>query len=421
MRPVVLAITAFAALALASAAGCSSSKSPASASPSGGDDGGTDSGTLSPVSFQMQETVPAGGEIFDCQYVQLPNVDEWLVAAKHDYTPGSHHLLLYTTALTAIPAGGSAVQSCYEGTGGNSIMSNVTGVLYAGQTPTGGETYPAGVGLPTTANQVLIFQVHYLNDTANDLQTTVNVDLTFDTNAADITSRAGIMFFYDPFIDVPAGATAKASLRCLIPSDVTLLYASSHYHSRGVGYDAYIDPAVTDLAATPFYTSDSWSSPDNALLSMPIAAGSHLRFECDYDNSAGTQAYFSGQSAQTNEMCMFVGTYYPEMGAGSDFCVDGDDMFGTGTAACGATLSCLQACGGQLSLAGGAQSSPPDCVQTCVVESCPTATAPYTDLDTCVSSSCKTECADASSSDCTTCLTTSCTMQYAACQAHTCN
>jgi hypothetical protein len=420
MRSFVLAVPAFAALALASAAGCSSSKAPASAS--AGDDGGAaDSGTITTASFTMTETVPGGGEIFDCKYVQLADVDQWLIAGKHDYTPGSHHLLLYTTALTSIPAGGDQVQDCYEGAGGNSIMGNVTGVLYGGQTPTGSETYPQGVGLPTTANEVLVFQVHYLNDTANDLQTTVNVDLTFDTNPSDITSRAGIMFFYDPFIAVPAGATAKASMRCLIPSDVTLLYASSHYHSRGVGYDAYIDPAVDQLGTAPFYTSSSWSSPDNALLTMPIAAGSRLRFECDYDNSAGTVAYFSGQSAQTNEMCMFIGTYYPEMGEGSDFCVQGEDMFGTGTAACGATLSCMQACGGQLSLGGGAQSPPPDCNQTCIVDSCPTASAPYMDLDTCATSTCKTECADATSTDCATCLTTSCATQYATCQSHTCN
>src|ERR1700722_13514397 len=128
MRSLVLALTAFAALALASAVGCSSASNPSPpASASGGDDAGNgDSGSTNPnlatVHFQTQATVPAGGEIFDCQYVQLPNVEEWLVAAQHDYTPGSHHILLYTTALTTIPTGGGQVQDCYEGTG-NNIMS----------------------------------------------------------------------------------------------------------------------------------------------------------------------------------------------------------------------------------------------------------------------------------------------------------
>jgi hypothetical protein len=425
MRSLVLAIAAFAALALGCAVGCSSASHPAPPASASGDDAGNDSGNTNPnlatVHFQTQATVPAGGEIFDCQYVQLPNVEEWLVAAQHDYTPGSHHILLYTTALTTIPAGGGQVQDCYEGTG-NNIMSDATGVLYGGQTPTGGETYPPGIGLPTVANEVLIFQVHYLNAGATDLDAQVNVDLTFDTVSSDITTQAGIIFFYDPFIDVPAGATASASMRCSIPSDITLLYASSHYHSRGVGYGAYLDPAVDQLATTPFYTSTSWSSPDNANLSMPIAAGSRIRFQCDYDNSGGTQPYFAGQSAQTNEMCMFIGVYYPEMGKASDYCLQGEDMFGTGAAACGATLSCLQACGPGVSLGGGGlQTSPPDCEQTCMVDSCPTASAPLLGFTACLQSSCKSDCSDTTSSACTTCIASKCATPYGACQSHTCD
>jgi len=437
MRSLVLALSAFAALSLASAVGCSSSKSPApagataggddggggggSGSSSGGGGGGADSGPpLTVVNFQMAETVPAGGEIFDCQYVQLPNVTEWLVSAKHDYTPGSHHLLLYTTALTTIPAGGSQVTDCYEGTG-NNIMANATGVLYGGQTPTGSETYPPGIGLPTAANEVLIFQVHYLNASASDLQAQVNVDLSFDPNAADITTQAGNIFFYDPFIDVPSGATASAAMRCVIPSNITLLYASSHYHSRGVGYDAYIDPAVDQLGTTPFYTSTSWSSPDNAQLNMPIAAGSRIRFECDYDNSAGTQDFYAGQSAQTNEMCMFIGTYYPEMGKGADFCTTAPDMFGTGTGDCSSMLTCMQSCGGNLTLGGGLQVSAPDCEQACFVQSCPTASAPFMAFGTCLQTSCSSDCSDATSSACSTCVAANCASQYETCQAHTCN
>ncbi|MGD0526972.1 MAG: hypothetical protein ABSE49_17640 [Polyangiaceae bacterium] len=431
MRSLVLA-AALLAVASAVAVGCSSSSStpPASAAQSGDDAGASataEGGGLPVVSFQMTETVPGGGEIFDCQYVQLPNVKEWLVAASHDYTPGSHHLLLYTTDLTAIPAGGGQVQDCYEGgDAGNNIMSDARGVLYGAQTPTGSETYPPGIGLPTAANEVLIFQVHYLNASASSLQANVNVDLTFDPNASDITTQAGTIFFYDPFIDVPAGATATASMRCLIPSDITLLYASSHYHSRGVGYGAYIDPAVDQLGTTPFYTSTSWSSPENASLTMPIAAGARIRFECDYDNSAGTQAYYAGQSALDNEMCMFIGTYYPEMGEAADFCETSPDMFGTGPATCGATLSCFEACGGKLTGfggggGGGLEVAVPDCEQACMVESCPDASGLLVPFMSCLQKNCKSDCSDASSSACTSCVAASCGSEYAACQADTCN
>jgi hypothetical protein len=402
---------------IAFAAACSSSHS-SSAAPSG--DAGFDAGDLTVANFQMAVTVPAGDELFKCQLVTLPAVTGWMVKGEHDYTPGSHHLLLYTTDLTSIPAGGDQVQDCYgTADASTNIMSYTRGVLYAGQTPSGGETMPPGIGLPTTSSQILLFQVHYLNATANSLNAQVNVNLYIDTKN-DITTNAGIFFFYDPFIDVPSGATAKASMRCLIPDDATLIYASSHYHARGVNYGAYIDPSVTQLGTTAFYTSDSWTSPPNQMMSMAIPGGSRIRFECDYDNSAGTQDYYAGQSALTNEMCMFIGTYYPAMLDTVNYCITSPDMFGNGTANCGATYSCLQSCGKLTlgSLGGGGVS---DCEQTCMVNSCPTASGPLVPIIDCVEETCTTCKTDLSSSGCQSCLASNCGGQMSACQAHTCN
>jgi hypothetical protein len=415
MRSTPLVLASFLSLALA--AGCSSSKSSSSAA---GDDGGADAGSLVTVSYQMSLDVPAGSEYFKCQMVTLPNAQAFMVEGEHNYTPGSHHLLLFTTALTSIPAGLDQVQDCYEGTGSN-IMSYMRGMLYGGQTPTGSQTFPPSIGLPTTAGEVLIFQVHYLNATASDLQAQVNVNLTLDTNPADITIYAGNLLLADPFIDVPAGATATAAMRCPIPDDITLLFASSHYHSRGVGYSAWIDPLPTQLGTTPFYTSASWNSPPLAQMTLPVAAGSMLRWQCDYDNSQGTAEYFQGQSALTDEMCIFAGSYYPDMGIGADYCLTGGDMFGVGSTACGDTLTCLQACGGKISSGGITGGTPSDCEQKCMVQSCPTAADPLMPVVTCLQSSCASECATAGSGDCTTCLTSSCAMTYQACSQHTCN
>jgi hypothetical protein len=287
----------------------------------------------------------------------------------------------------------------------------------------GGETMPAGIGLPTTPSQVLLFQVHYLNASAGSLDAQVNVTLGLDTKN-DIVTNAGIFFFYDPFIVVPAGSTAKASMRCLLPDDATLIYASSHYHARGDNYGAYIDPAVDQMASTPFYTSDSWTSPPNQMMSMPIKGGSRLRFECDYDNSSGTAAYYQGPSAQTDEMCMFIGTYYPAMGELVNYCVEGPDMFGNGSTNCGDTFSCLKGCGDFTlgSLGGGGVST---CEQTCMVQSCPTASAALVPIVQCAEESCSKECTGTgnslSSATCTTCLTSSCGSSVSTCQAHTCN
>ena len=159
----------------------------------------------------------------------------------------------------------------------------------------------------------------------------MNVDLTLDTNAADIQQQAGILFFYDPFIDVPAGATAKASMRCPIterhhpPLRLVALPLARRRLQRVERHGRR--PARDDRRST---RRTAGPAPTTRTSSMPVKGGSLLRFECDYDNTAGTAEYFAGQSAQTNEMCMFIGTYYPEMGQLTDFCLQSQDMFGTG-------------------------------------------------------------------------------------------
>lgn len=397
---------------LVAIAGCSSGGSKSAAGNDDGGAGGPPGGHLTSVSYHMEETVAAGQEIFKCQLVRLPDLAGWLVSGNHDYTPGSHHLLLYTTDFTSIPAGEDQVQDCYEGTDA-SIMSHVRGILYGGQTPTGSMQLPSGIGLQTTASQILLFQVHYLNAGSAALDAKVNVNLTIDSGT-DITTNAGILFFYDPFIDVPVGAKATAQMRCLIPNDITLLSAQSHYHARGVGYAAYLDKTAASPATQPFYTSASWTSPPQQTMSAAVSAGTRLRFECDYDNSSGTQAYFQGPSAQTNEMCMFIGLYYPDMGALADNCETGPDMFGSGASTCDATLSCLASCG-SVDLS---QSASP-CVQACMVDSCPSATAPLVPILECIGSSCSTQCQTAGTT-CNDCIAQQCASQYAACKSTTC-
>lgn len=404
--------------ALLVAAGCSSSSS--TTSPGGTSSNAPSGAKLQTVEFKMDTNVGAGKEIFECQYVTLPNVTGWMVSGEHTYTAGSHHLLIYSTDLTSIPAGGSQVQDCYEGSG--SFMSHVRGVVYGAQTPTGNQTFPAGVGLATTANQVLLFQVHYINATAGSLDAHVDVKLTIDSGT-DIVNNAGILFLYDPFIDVPPGAKATAQMRVNIPRDITLLYASSHYHARGVGYGAYLD-TPTDMATQPFYSSASWSSPPIQTMTMPVAAGSKIRFHCDYDNSAGTQEYFQGPSAATNEMCMFVAAYYPDMGelANYGYASPGPDMFGTAGASgtnCNDTLSCIQACPASSGGSGPFDASP--CVQKCMVASCPTASTPLFPLLECINNSCSKQCATTTSSDCKTCVSNNCGTNYLSCMSHTCN
>jgi hypothetical protein len=405
---------------------CSGSSTSPSAShtPDGGGGGDFDSGFAplapSPTTWVMKATVPASGEIFKCQYVTMPGGTGWVVGGNSEYTVGSHHLLVYQTDLTTIPAGEDGVGDCYEGTGAD-YMGHIRGVVYGAQTPTAGYMLPSGIGIPYAQGAVLMIQVHYLNATSSSVE--AEADIHLDVTTTGVATNAGTLFFYDPFIDVPAGATATASMRCPIPQSITILGASSHYHARGVGYQAYLDPPAGPPATKPFYTSDNWASPDIAALDMVVPAGSHIRYYCDYDNSQGAQEYIQGPSAATNEMCMFTGLYYPALPLADEECLAGDEV-GTGTATCMTTFDCLAACppvdgGGS----GATFIDYSECEQRCVVASCPNTSGPLQAYISCIDDDCQSACAGSTLSNptsaCTSCVAASCASQYEGCQSLT--
>jgi hypothetical protein len=366
---------------------------------------------VSSVAFSISAHVKAGTEQYRCQAVTMPDDGGFVVSGSHTYTPGSHHVLLYRTDLTTVPDGMGGNFDCSDETG---LMGHVRGVVYGAQTPTGGWQLPDGVGLPYRPGEILLLQAHYLDASASDLD--ARVDVTLATRADGIEQRAGFFFFYDPFIHVPAGARARASMRCLVRQDVTLLGESAHFHRRGVGYQAFLDPPGGTPAAQPFYTTSDWSNPLQQRATTAVASGSRLRFACDYDNSSGTTEYYAGPSATQNEMCMFIGLYYPDLGAEDDFCFSSADGFGNGTATCAQATSCLQACPTH------DFSHLPDvdpCLQKCIADSCQSASGPLFEQLYCLQGQCNTECV-LGDGDCTSCAIAKCAAQVEACQSHTC-
>ena len=373
--------------------------------------------------YHLEVQLQPGAEVHRCQFVTTRDVETFVIGGAHSYSPGSHHMLLFRTDLTAIPPELAGVRDCYEGA--SSIMSHIRGLVYGAQQPQGDSDYPAGVGLPLAANEVLLMQAHSINATGAVMKATV--DLTLKTGAAaDVQQRAGSLFFYDPFISVPAGAAGRATMSCNIPSPIRLLTANSHMHKRGVGYRAFLDtPAAR--ATTPFYTTDSWDHPSQLAAPMDLAANSVIRFECDYQNTSATP-YFQGQSADSNEMCMFVGVYYPALTQADEFCTVGPHDFGTGTATCAQTLSCIQQCPpgtapmvGVGGTGGTTMANVHECWQKCFADSCPAAWKPFSAQTRCVRASCATECATPGSTECQSCALDRCGAELNACFTSTCS
>lgn len=372
----------------------------------------------------MSQTVAPSSEAHRCQLFALPTDAHFLVAGSHTYTTGSHHMIVFRTDLKTVPPEFDGVTDCYAGgADGNGIMGHVRGVVYGSQVPTGSTQLPAGVGLELNAGEIVLFQTHYLNASTKPLDARADVTLVV-SDGQGITTKAGTLFYYDPFIDVPPNTHgARAQMRCKIPQDVTIVGAQSHYHARGVDYAAYLDPPTGPESTTPFYTSSDWDHPKSLAAPMQVAAGSFLRYSCTYDNADATKEFFQGQSAANDEMCMFIGMYYPRLDdRNAEFCMPPvGDEYGTGTMGCGDMLTCVSKCPPfpkAVGLGGNVDVDP--CWQKCFVSSCPAASRKLFDLNDCTQSSCATECADSSSSACQSCALSKCSTQTTACLSDAC-
>lgn len=366
--------------------------------------------------LSMALTVPAGKELHQCQFVQVPaGADLEVVRIGHQYTPGSHHFLLYETGLTAIPPEFTGQYDCTVGD--EPIMEHTRGILYAGQSPKGEFPLPPGVALTIKAGTVVMFQSHYINAGKSDLL--AKVDLTLDTAPPEtIKEKAGFLLFYDPFIHLPAKGKAQSGVRCPIPNDIKLLNGFTHYHQRGTGMKVFVDPNGQAPSTTPFYETHDWEHPQDHVGPTPIAAGSTVRFACAYDNTTSETEIFQGPNAQTSEMCVFAGLYYPKM-PDSDYENCGHvSIVGEGTKACTDVASCIQACpAGDAPKRTWSGVKVGACWERCVASGCDKAVDTFLPLATCLSTKCKEEC---STGYCLGCITEKCGNEYETCSTHVC-
>jgi hypothetical protein len=398
----IMARTLF-AFAVLAACGCTSNSTP---EPSGG--------FQHDVVFTMSMTVPAAAELHQCQYVQVPrgpdiNVNRF----AHQYTTGSHHFLLYLTDLTSIPEGMTGQYDCTNGD--EPILSHATGIIYGGQTPEGETAFPEDVAITVKGGQVLVMNAHYLNASAKPLIATIQVGL--DVVPADqVKQQGGFFIFYDPFIDLPPDAKASSGARCYVPADVNVVSAFSHYHFRGVDMKVYEDPGGRP-ADKPFYTTNDWEHPQTFEGPKTWKAGDWIRYRCDYENT-GSAEVFQGPSAQTSEMCVLAGLYYPKQEGRFDACED-ESFIGFGKDACLSVAACIESCPASDALQftnTGAIVGP--CWERCIASGCDGATDKMLELFGCAESKCKSECSG--SGNCAGCASSKCSPEFDACAKHTC-
>ncbi len=329
------------------------------------------------VQFEMKTTIDPGSEVEHCKFFQLEQ-DLYVNSQEVRYTSGSHHVLLFRTPYTEIPTETEAgeprdtdgVFDCSEGVFADYAVNNV---VSGSQSPDAGGSalsFPDDVAITLKAGTVLLMNAHYINTSAKPLEPTVAINQhSIPKNQAK--HEGGAIFWYNPFIRVPAKSKGAARMSCAIDKDITLLNVQSHMHARGVNYEAKLEPANGKQVL--LYENTHWEDVPVKHFKggKAIEKGSRIEYMCEYQNDDDHTVYQGPRT--TDEMCMLVGSYYPRDVELETCAHDGNrflgaDWVGNGTKSCTETMTCIQ----------GAQSAknPFQAIMGCVDASCAKASKP---------------------------------------------
>ena len=389
----------------------------------------SDSGPTSPLvappvgqglQIKMTSKLEAGLETERCMFWRVPAEGMAVNRQEIVYTPGSHHVLVFMTPYTEIPTttlGGktidtSGVFDCGEnGATGDWEVNGVAGGAQSAHGTPGIDGLPSDTAFKIGGNALLLVNAHYLNASDKELDAEIYINM-YTVPPEQVTREAGILFFYNPFISVPSGSAAVAREVCGVNKDITLVNAQSHMHKRGVGYTANLLDA-TGAQMQEIYTTTTWEHVVAKQMNpaLPLSAGQMIDFRCEYMNNEDHR--ISQGRTTRDEMCMFVGLYYPK-DTKTELCGMTDDWggrylaanwIGNGNVGGAATAGCLQA-------ATSATAMPGD-FDACVTNACAAISVPTSSAVRCLASrglgQCATECGGSDRAACSACVGEKCT------------
>jgi|CZKU01.1.fsa_nt_gi hypothetical protein len=268
----------------------------------GGGSGSVDASVSDPntVTITMGSfVVPAGKEVFMCQDFDNPfnGVDVAIGTSESDMTAGSHHLHVLYGEDSPASKTVSVCQNPFE----------FRSLLHVAGQPHLVTQYPAGMAAKLKGSVGLRLQAHYLNTASADYTANVVVRLT-KVDPATVTKWVAQLYFNRTVLSVPPGNNQQVSTTCTVPSTygpISLISGASHMHSRGIHYVA------NTSAGTKLVDTTEWDEPPIVAYDPPIGLnpGDSITWTCTYDNQTGGTLNF-GDSAQKNEMCIFLARFY---------------------------------------------------------------------------------------------------------------
>lgn len=259
-----------------------------------GGTGGTGGAAGDSLTLTMEPfTVPPGGEVYRCQNFANPfGADVDVSAFESHMTTGSHHLLLFYK------------DGASDGPEEDCSGLEFAATPYSTQLPDDSVELPAGVAALVPATTGFRLQSHYLNTTGQPIEAHVALKL-HTVKPETVTAHAGVLFVVEPNFAVKPSSTEIVSHTCSLPFDMNIIKAGSHMHKHGSHFDATV-------GAETIFETTTWDEPKPALFSpaKALKGGDTLKFNCTFVNNSPNTLTF-GESAETNEMCIFVSSFYP--------------------------------------------------------------------------------------------------------------
>lgn len=252
--------------------------------------------------------VPPGEERYLCKTTRLPNVDPLdIVALEHQASPSMHHFNIW--GLLAGPE--EAEGTCDELWGQTSMQ--LASPLYASQDPYFHGEFPEGVAAQLPAAQLVLMEYHVINPTTD----TLYAEAKFNAYAAEpgtVEAYANGIYGSIDDLSLPPHEDSVFAEKCFVDHDLDVFAIGSHFHSRGVLFEVF-EMDAAGVAGDLVYSNTDWESPTLLIRSddpIHVASGTGFEFRCHYHNDTdGT--IVEGENT-TDEMCMFVGIYYPDQG-----------------------------------------------------------------------------------------------------------
>lgn len=256
----------------------------------------------STFTFETDGTrLAAGAESFVCKDFANPfGADVAVVSADSEIDAAAHHLYVFVlpdltdTSTTSCDVGGLEFHD----------------YIHATQASRDRVVYPDGVGRIVGANLGFRLNLHLLNTSPTPVVAAARFTVRY-TRPDEVRHPAHSIFLNDTALMVPLGeSTVQRSFT--LPFDIELLNASGHMHLLG-------KRLVAGSGGHQFLEMTSSQEPVAKSFTPPLelASGKTVDWACTFDNGSGRIVTY-GQAPTGNEMCAFVGVFYPRTGVAAD-------------------------------------------------------------------------------------------------------